>query len=99
MIWRLLIGIAIVASIIGGVIWISHGSEIYTKDRERVVNVVKDELFGTTREEVTWVPTFKYGLLPDDASVTALPRSYGFILGTSLAVILFSGWMIKRAKG
>jgi len=99
MFWKLLIGTALVASTIGAVIWISHGMEFYTKDREKVVTVVKDELFGTTREEVTWVPTFKYGLLPDDAAVSALPRSYGFILGTSLAVILFSGWMIKRSRG
>lgn len=99
MFWKLLIGTALVASIIGAVIWISHGMEFYTKDREKVVTIVKDELFGTTREEVTWVPTFKYGLLPDDVAITALPRSYGFILGTSLAVILFSGWMIKRSKG
>ncbi len=98
MIWRLLIGIAIIACIIGGVIWFSHGMQIYTKDREKVVTMVKDELFGTTHEEVTWVPTFKYGLLPDEPSVTALPRSYGFILGTSVAMIVFSGLMIKRSK-
>ncbi|RPI68351.1 MAG: hypothetical protein EHM43_05145 [Ignavibacteriae bacterium] len=98
MFWKLIIGISIIACIVGGVIWISHGMEIYTKDREKVVTVIKDEVFGTTREEVSWKPTFKYGLLPDDANFMALPRSYGFVLGLSFAAIIGSAIMLKRSR-
>ena len=98
MIWKAIIALSIIAIIAGGVVWVSHGMEFFTKDREKVVTVVEDELFGTSREEVEWKETFKLGLLPDDTSVAVLHRSYGFILGTSLTAILVSLFMIRRQR-
>ena len=97
MIWKVMIGLAVVAILTGGAVWISDGMEIFTKTREPIVAVVKDELFGTTTEKTTWVETFKLGLLPDDASITTIHRSYGFILGVSAAAIGLSLIMLKRA--
>ena len=96
MLWRTLVIIGILAILIGGAVWINDGMHIYSKDKEEVVTIVKDELFGTTRREVTYVPAFKFGLLPLDSTVAATPVSYGFVLGTSAVLIAFSWWKLRR---
>lgn len=98
MIWKILIGVAITAIVVGGAVWINDGMQFFTKDREPIVTVTKDELFGTETESTTWVESFRLGLLPDDAAITAVHRSYGFILGVSGAVIIGSWIMLKRAR-
>ncbi len=77
--------------------WHAHGYHIYTKTREEVVTVVNDDLFGV-REERTWVESFKLGMLPDDASVTVVYRSYAFIISVSLTTIVVSSIMLRRRK-
>jgi hypothetical protein len=58
--------------------------------------MVKDELFGTERPERTFVPAFKFGLLPLDTNVASFPASYGFVLGTSAALIMLSVWKLRK---
>ncbi len=96
MMWKLLIVAAVIAIIVGGIVWVGDGMEIYTKTREKVVTEVKDELFGTTQQVVKWEPTFKYGLLPDDADVSVVHRGYVFVLGVSGMTILLSVFMLRR---
>ncbi|MCO6466430.1 MAG: hypothetical protein J5I53_07435 [Bradyrhizobiaceae bacterium] len=98
MLWKSLIVIAVLAIIAGGAVWISHGSHTLTKDREKVVTLEKDELFGTTHEKVEWVEKFTYGFFPDDTAVTTVYRGYVFVLGSSLAVIALSVVMLRRQK-
>lgn len=99
MFWKVLIAAAVLAILVGGGVWISDGMQFFTKDREPIVTVTKDPLFGTETESTTWVETFRLGLLPDDAAITAIHRSYGFILGVSGAVIIGSWIMLKRTRG
>ncbi len=94
--WKLLIALSVAAIITGGVVWVLHGMEMYTKDREKVVTIVKDELFGTSNEVVEWKQTFRYGLLPDDASITVLHRGYAFVVGLAGAAIFLSIYMLRR---
>ncbi|MCX6141522.1 MAG: hypothetical protein NTX15_12005 [Candidatus Kapabacteria bacterium] len=96
MLWRVLIIIGILATLIGGAVWINDGMQIYTKDQDEVVTIVKDELFGTTRRDVAYVPAFKFGLLPLDSTVAATPACYGFVLGTSVVFIAFGWWKLRR---
>lgn len=98
MIWKTLIAASVVAVLIGGYFWISQGAHTLTKDRERVVTTVTDELFGTTHEVVEWKPTFIYGLFPDDTSVTAVYRGYSFVLGSSIVIIVLSIVMLRRQR-
>lgn len=98
MLWKSLILLSVIAILVGGGIWVSHGAHIFTKDREKVVEVTHDPIFGTEVEEVTWKETFDYGLLPDHDAITHLHRSYAFVLGLSTAVIIGSLIMIKRGK-
>ena len=98
MIWKGLIAISIIAIIIGGIVWVAEGSHIYTKDREKVVKVVKDELFGTEHEEITWKENFQLGLLPDSSDLVHAYRSLVFIVGVAGGVIVFSTIMIRRGR-
>ena len=98
MIWKFIIVISVFAIIIGGIVWIAQGTQFYTKNREKVVTIIKDDLFGTTHEHTEWVETFKLGILPDDSSLTALHRSYAFIIGTGTAAIILSIVMLRRKK-
>lgn len=98
MLWKSLILLSVIAILVGGGIWLSHGAHIFTKDREKVVEVKHDPIFGTEVEEVTWKETFDYGLLPDHDAITHLHRSYAFVLGASTVVIIGSLIMIKRGK-
>lgn len=98
MLWKSLIILSIVAMITGGAVWIGHGAHMFTRDREKVVEVKHDPIFGTEVEEVTWKETFTYGLLPDHTAITHLHRSYAFVLGLSTAVIVGSAVMIKRGR-
>lgn len=97
MIWKFIIVLSTFAIALGGIVWYAHGRHVYTKTREEVVTIVNDDLFGT-REERTWIDTFKLGMLPDDASVTVLYRSYAFIIGVSVTTIVFSSIMLRRGK-
>jgi len=96
MIWRTLIITSILAILIGGGVWIKDGLQIYTKDREEVVTIVKDELFGTTTKKVEYVPAFKFGLLPVDSTVADAPACFGSVLGFSVVVIAFSWYKLRR---
>ncbi|NQW30857.1 MAG: hypothetical protein HQ472_10140 [Ignavibacteria bacterium] len=98
MIWKTVIAASIVAMIIAGVIWVNDGMHTFTKDRESVVTKIVDELFGTEREEVTWVDKFTYGLLPDDMAITSIHRSYAFVLGIGFSAIALSFFMMRRNK-
>lgn len=98
MIWKSVISASIVAILVGGYFWFAHGMQTLTKDRERVVTVVKDELFGTTHEVVEWKPTFVYGFFPDDTSVVTIYRGYSFVLGTSLVLIATSIVILRKQR-
>jgi hypothetical protein len=98
MFWKILIGVSIVAIITGGAVWIAHGMNMFTHDRDEVITVVKDEIFGTEREEITWVENYRLGLLPDDYTIDVIHHSYAFILGVSGAAILLSLFMLKRQR-
>jgi len=98
MIWKFLIALSALAIVIGGIVWIADGMEFYTKNREQVKTLVKDELFGTTSEQITWVPTFKYGLMPDGAEVGLIHRSYAFVLGFGASLIVGSTIMLRRRR-
>ena len=98
MIWKTLIILSIIAILIGGWVWLDHGAHIITKDREKVVTVVEDDLFGTTHEEVEWVETFDFGLVPDSTHPMHSYRSYVFVIGVSGVVIIWSLVMIRRKK-
>ena len=98
MIWKILIGLSAAAIITGGVVWISHGMHAFTHDREEVITIEKDEIFGTDKEVVTWVETFKLGFLPDDNNISVVHRSYAFILGVSGAAIALSILMLRKSR-
>lgn len=98
MIWKLLLALGIVAFVTGGIVWFAHGQHVFTKDREKIITVVKDELFGTVHEEVEWKETFKLGLLPDSQHPLELYRSFAFIGGGGLTLALFSLYKIRRSK-
>ena len=96
MIWRIVVVIGILSILVGGAAWINDGMQIYSKDHNEVVTMVKDDLFGTTRRDVAYVPEFKFGLLPLDNTVAATPASYGFVLGVSAVLIALGWWKIRR---
>lgn len=98
MIWRILIILGVLAIITGGAVWFSDGMQVFTKDREEVITIVKDELFGTTHEEKTFVPAFRLGLLPADSTVKDAPASYAFILGISFVIIILSVFNLRRSQ-
>lgn len=96
MIWRIGIILGICGILAGGAVWINDGMHVFSRDKDEVVTVVKDELFGTERREVTYVPAFKFGLLPLDTTVASVPASYGFVLGTSVVLIALSVWQLRK---
>ena len=98
MIWKALIALSVIAIIVGGIVWVADGTHIYTKDREKIVTVVKDELFGTETEKVEWKENFQLGLLPDSADLQHAYRSYAFILGSSFVAIVLGMVMIRRGR-
>lgn len=98
MIWKFCIIVAVLAVLVGGYFWISQGAHTLTKDRERVVTVVKDDLFGTSHEVVEWKPTFIYGFFPDDTSVLTVYRGYSFVLGLSLVLIATGTIMLRKSR-
>ena len=95
MIWRILIATSLLAILIGGAVWINDGMQIYSKDRNEVITMVKDDLFGT-RSETSYVPAVRFGLLPLDKTVSATPACYGFVLGVSGVLIALGWWRIRR---
>lgn len=99
MLWRVLIIASLLAIIAGGILWIVDGRHIYSKDREPIVEIRTDELFGTTDTVTTgYREERSFGLLPLDATVSDTPRSYAFVLGTSLAVIGFSLYRSRKRR-
>lgn len=89
---KLIIAIGIIGLLVGGGLWVKDGMHIFSKDREEVVREFKDELFGTIRREIEYVPAFKFGLLPVDATISDVPRCYAFVGGMSLSLIAFGLW-------
>jgi hypothetical protein len=51
---------ALIALALG--LWIWHGSNIYTKDKVKVVVVTKNPDFGTEEERIEWKDEFRVGL-------------------------------------
>ncbi len=96
MLWRVFIGISVVAILAGGVRWVSDGMHIFSKDKEQQVTEVRDELFGTTNRIVTWVPAYKYGLLPLDAVPSAIPGCYATVLAIGGILILYSVRKLRK---
>jgi len=94
---RILIIVSVLAILIAGGKWIADGMEWYTKDRRQVTELVKDELFGTTEKKVKWIDDPRFGLLPDDATISALPKSFGFVLGVGTVGII-AGLLWNRRK-
>lgn len=99
MLWRIIIIISLVSIVASGILWIKGGMVMWPHDREQVVTVVKDDLFGTTREETTWKNIEPaYGFFPIDSSVDAIPRSFIFVLGAGIGFSLVSMIMLKRQR-
>ena len=98
MIWRTLVVAAVLAIVIGGIFWIAGGTQTLTKDKEEVITITPNTLFGGSDTSVTYVEKFRLGLLPPSDSPTDVPMSYAFILGTSGAVILLSFFMMRRSR-
>ncbi len=94
---NILIIIGVVGILVGGWLWVKDGMHVFSKDREEVVREFKDELFGTTRREVEYIPAFKFGLLPVDVTVADFPRCYAFVGSVSVALIGFGLWR-KRSS-
>lgn len=98
MLSNILIAIGIVGILAGGTVWVQDGRHIFSKDREEVVREVKDELFGTIRRETEFIPAFKFGLLPVDATIADVPRCYAFVGGMSLSLIALGVWRKRSAS-
>lgn len=93
---KIVVALGIVGILAGGALWVSDGMHVFSKDREEVVSESKDELFGTIRE-IKYVPAFKFGLLPLDATISDVPRCYAFVGGMSLSLIAFGLWRGKSS--
>jgi hypothetical protein len=98
MINRLLIILGIVGILAGGYVWLQDGRQIFSKDREAVVKEVKDELFGTVTRTTEFIPAFKFGLLPLNATVSDLPRCYAFVLGVCGTLITFGVVRLRKSS-
>lgn len=98
MIWRILIIAAVLGIVIGGIVWINGGTQTLTKDREEVVTITPNTLFGGNDTTITYVEKFQLGLLPPSDSPADVPMSYAFILGTGGALILLSFFMMRRSR-
>lgn len=93
---RLLIILGIVGILVGGYFWMQDGRHVYSKDREEIVKEVKDELFGTVTRTTEFVPAFKFGLLPLNATLTDFPRCYAFVLGVCGTMITLG--VVRRRR-
>lgn len=93
---RLLIILGIVGILAGGYLWHQDGHQVFSKDREEIVKEVKDDLFGTVTRTTEFVPAFKFGLLPLNATVTDLPRCYAFVLGMCGTMIVVG--IVRRRR-
>lgn len=93
---RLLIILGIVGILVGGFLWHQDGHQVFSKDREEIVKEVKDDLFGTVTRTTEFVPAFKFGLLPLNATVTDLPRCYAFVLGMCGTMIVVG--VVRRRR-
>lgn len=98
MVWRILIIAAVIAIVAGGILWVMGGTQTLTKDKEEVVTITADPLFGDSTRSVTYVDKFQLGLLPPSDSPADVPMSYAFILGASGAAILLSVFMMRRSR-
>lgn len=98
MIWRILVIVAVLAIVIGGIVWISGGMQTLTKDKVEVVTITPNTLFGGNDTTITYEKKFQLGLLPPSDAPADVPSSYGFILGTSVAVIILSVVMMRRSQ-
>jgi hypothetical protein len=98
MINRLLIILGIVGILAGGYAWLQDGRQIFSKDREAVVKEVKDELFGTVTRTTEFIPAFKFGLLPLNATVSDLPRCYAFVLGVCGTLITVGVVRLRKSS-
>ncbi|GBD07691.1 hypothetical protein HRbin21_01522 [bacterium HR21] len=60
--WKLLqwVGAFIAVSVLA--LWLVHGANIFTKDRQMRVYREADPIFGTQREHVVWEPGIWIGL-------------------------------------
>jgi hypothetical protein len=94
---KILITIGLLGILAGGGLWINDGMHVFSKDREEVVREFKDELFGTIRREIEYIPAFKFGLLPVDATISDTPRCYAFVGGVSLSLIAFGLWRSRKS--
>jgi hypothetical protein len=97
MIWRILIIVGILGFLVGGSLWFRDGQQILSKDREEVVTIVKDPLFGPTKQ-VSYEPRFRFGLLPLDATPLSIPASFAFVAGTSLMLIGLGLWKLRKQQ-
>jgi hypothetical protein len=98
MMWKGIIATCAVVFVVTLAVWFSQGSNVFTKDRELVVTEKLDPLFGTTVRSTEYVPRFQLGLLPGGTSPQDVPGSVAFIGGTSIALVLFSLWKIKKQQ-
>ncbi len=95
---RLLIILGIIGILAGGYVWLQDGRQIFSKDREAVVKEVKDELFGTITRTTEFVPAFKFGLLPLNATVMDFPRCYAFVLGVCGTLIILGVVRMRKSS-
>lgn len=92
MINKLLITLGLLGILVGGGFWVRDGFQIFSKDREAVVTEKRDELFGTITRETTFVPAFKFGLLPLSQAAKDVPLCYAFVGGLSIVLIGVGVW-------
>lgn len=92
---KILIIIGMIGLLAGGALWVNDGMQMVSKDQEVVVREFKDELLGTIRRETEYVPAFKFGLLPLDATVSDFPRSFAFV-GSASVVLITIGFVRSR---
>lgn len=98
MINKLLIALGLFGILVGGGFWAKDGFQIFSKDREMVVTEKRDELFGTISRETTFVPAFKFGLLPLNATVQDVPLCYAFVGGVSIVLLGVGFWNGRKQQ-
>lgn len=86
--WKI-ISIVAFALVIGiGIRWGLDGAQVFTKDKQQVVVVERDDVFGTEIENVTWEEGFWLGL--DMAAPVAL---------VLVGVGAFGLYRVRKRKG
>lgn len=98
MLWKMIIAVSLIVIVAGGVLWVQDGLQLFTKTRVAIETTAHDPLFGTEMRSVEWVEDFKYGLLPDDTTLSAAPRGYIFVIGLNAVLIAFSFYMLKKTR-